>query len=66
LRDRPATPPEQVSRPPSPGEAPQSPTQARAQAQCNVDVCNQFYSSFNSSDCTYQPYGGGPRRTCDR
>jgi len=66
MRDRPATPPEQVSRPPSPGEAPQSPTQARAQAQCNVDVCNQFYSSFNSSDCTYQPYGGGPRRTCER
>jgi membrane peptidoglycan carboxypeptidase len=66
MRARPATPTEQVSRPPSPGEAPQSPTQARAQAQCNMDVCNQFYSSFNPSDCTYQPYGGGPRRVCDR
>jgi membrane peptidoglycan carboxypeptidase len=66
MRARPSTPPEQVSRPPSPGEAPQLPTQARAQAQCNVDVCNQFYSSFNSSDCTYQPYGGGSRRTCER
>jgi penicillin-binding protein 1A len=66
MRARPATPPEQVSRPPSPGEAPQSPAQARAQAQCNMDVCNQFYSSFNPSDCTYQPYGGGPRRVCER
>jgi penicillin-binding protein 1A len=64
-RTRTATPlPEQVSRPPSPGEAP--PTQARAQAQCNVDVCTRFYSSFNASDCTYQPYGGGARRICDR
>jgi hypothetical protein len=23
------------------------------------------YNSFNSSDCTYQPYGGGPRRLCE-
>jgi penicillin-binding protein 1A len=66
MRARPGTPPDQVSRPPSAGEAPQSPTQARAQAQCNMDVCNQFYSSFNPSDCTYQPYGGGSRRICDR
>jgi penicillin-binding protein 1A len=50
MRGGPATPPEQVSRPPSPGDAPQSPAQARAQAQCNMDVCNQFYSSFNASD----------------
>jgi 1A family penicillin-binding protein len=64
MRARPATSPEQVSRPPNPGEAP--PTQARAQAQCNMDVCSRFYSSFNSSDCTYQPYGGGARRVCDR
>ena len=66
MRARPATPAEQVSQPPSPGETPQSPTQARAQAQCNVDVCSRFYSSFNASDCTYQPYGGGSRRVCDR
>ena len=59
-------PPEQASQPPSPREASQSPTQARAQAQCNMDVCSRFYSSFNSSDCTYQPYGGGSRRVCDR
>jgi len=66
MRGRPATPTEPVSQPPSPGEAPQSPTQARAQAQCNMDVCSRFYSSFNTSDCTYQPYGGGARRVCDR
>jgi penicillin-binding protein 1A len=66
MRARPATPLEEVSRPPSPGEPPQSPTQARAQGQCNMDVCSRFYSSFNASDCTYQPYGGGSRRVCDR
>jgi penicillin-binding protein 1A len=64
---RATTAPEQASRPASPGEAPQSPTEARAQApQCNMDVCSRFYSSFNPSDCTYQPYGGGSRRTCER
>jgi hypothetical protein len=40
-------------------------TQTRAQ-QCNLDVCAQFYRSFDPSDCTYQPYDGGARRTCDR
>jgi len=54
-----------VSQPASPGEAPQAPT-TQGRAQCNVDVCSRFYSSFNSSDCTYQPYGGGSRRVCDR
>src|SRR5262249_26788837 len=68
ISERPAMPPEQASQPPSP--APQSPAQApaqaRAQGQCNMDVCSRFYSSFNASDCTYQPYGGGSRRVCDR
>jgi penicillin-binding protein 1A len=62
---RATTPSEQASQPASPGDA-QSPTQARAQAQCNMDVCSRFYSSFNPSDCTYQPYGGGARRYCER
>jgi penicillin-binding protein 1A len=65
-RARPAMTPAQVSQPSSPEAAPQSPSQSRAQAQCNMDVCSRFYSSFNASDCTYQPYGGGSRRTCDR
>jgi penicillin-binding protein 1A len=34
--------------------------------QCNVAVCEQFYHSFRSSDCTYQPYSGGPRQFCAR
>jgi penicillin-binding protein 1A len=34
--------------------------------QCNVAVCEQFYHSFRSSDCTYQPYSGGPRQYCAR
>ena len=34
--------------------------------RCNVPVCQQFYQSFRISDCTYQPYGGGDRRFCER
>jgi hypothetical protein len=33
---------------------------------CNVAACDRYYRSFDPSDCTYQPYGGGPRRLCDR
>jgi membrane peptidoglycan carboxypeptidase len=33
---------------------------------CNIPVCSQFYHSFRESDCTYQPYDGGPRRVCER
>jgi hypothetical protein len=33
---------------------------------CNISVCARFYSSFNASTCTYQPYDGGPRRLCER
>jgi penicillin-binding protein 1A len=35
-------------------------------AQCNVDVCARFYSSFDPADCTYRPFGGGRRRVCTR
>ena len=34
--------------------------------RCNVDACAATYSSFRSSDCTYQPYDGGPRRMCQK
>jgi penicillin-binding protein 1A len=34
--------------------------------RCNIDVCARFYMSFNSSDCTYQPYYGGPRQLCKK
>jgi membrane peptidoglycan carboxypeptidase len=33
---------------------------------CNVDVCTRTYSSFRASDCTYQPYDGGPRQLCKK
>jgi len=33
---------------------------------CNVQVCEQFYTSFRASDCTYQPYSGGSRKYCAR
>ena len=35
-------------------------------AQCNLNVCASFYDSFDPTDCTYRPYGGGPRRLCTR
>jgi len=35
-------------------------------AQCNIDVCASFYDSFDPTDCTYKPYGGGARRLCTR
>jgi penicillin-binding protein 1A len=35
-------------------------------AQCNIDACARFYKSFDPSDCTYQPYDGGPRQICER
>lgn len=46
-----------------------SPARRRAPTagrQCNYRTCATAYRSFRSSDCTYQPYGGGPRRICQR
>ncbi len=34
--------------------------------ECNIEACSRTYSSFNSADCTYQPYGGGPRQLCEK
>lgn len=31
----------------------------------NVMACMQRYRSYRMSDNTYQPYGGGPRQTCE-
>jgi 1A family penicillin-binding protein len=41
-------------------------TGAAPPASCNVDACERTYSSFDASDCTYQPYGGGARRLCEK
>ncbi len=40
-------------------------TQARAEAACNIAACARAYTSFNASDCTYQPYDGR-RRLCTK
>jgi 1A family penicillin-binding protein len=51
---------------PSPTGLPaESMAQAPGNPSCNVDVCSRRYRSFDGSDCSYQPYGGGPRRFCD-
>ena len=42
------------------------PADTTSGGSCDIPVCERFYSSFRASDCSYQPYGGGPRRTCDR
>lgn len=40
-------------------------TAAPAGMRCNLDRCAATYKSFNAADCTYEPYGGGPRRMCE-
>ena len=34
--------------------------------RCNPFACAAKYRSFRLSDCTYQPYDGGPRRVCEK
>ncbi|MBV8576816.1 MAG: PBP1A family penicillin-binding protein [Acetobacteraceae bacterium] len=43
-----------------------APQDAQAAQQCNISACEGFYHSFRSSDCTYQPYSGGPRQYFER
>jgi hypothetical protein len=31
---------------------------------CDVRACSERYTSFRAADCTYQPFGGGPRQVC--
>jgi hypothetical protein len=49
-----------------PEEDPKSAMPATAGPQCNVDLCAATYKSFHAADCTYQPYNGGPRRSCEQ
>jgi penicillin-binding protein 1A len=51
--------------PPTAGITDQSIAQVPSNSSCNVDVCSRRYRSFEPADCSYQPYGGGPRRFCD-
>lgn len=41
------------------------PAPDRAGSQCNRTLCAATYRSFNAADCTYEPYGGGPRSICE-
>lgn len=40
--------------------------ESELQAKCNHDICASMYNSFDPSTCTYQPFGSGARRVCDR
>jgi hypothetical protein len=33
---------------------------------CDYRACAATYQSFNTSDCTFQPYSGGPRQRCEK
>jgi hypothetical protein len=60
---------------PEASETAPPPIEAQAQAapsgtpapkpKCNIAACRQFYNSFHTSDCTFQPFHG-QRRICDR
>src|SRR5262249_59568970 len=62
------------SLPPAPPDQQQNATQqpgdqasgnpATPSGLCDPQACSGRYHSFNSSDCTYQPYAG-PRRLCE-
>jgi penicillin-binding protein 1A len=51
--------------PPTAGTTDESMAQVPSNPSCNVDVCSRRYRSFDPTDCSYQRYGGGPRRFCD-
>ena len=51
--------------PPTAGIAEGSMAQVPSNLSCNADVCSRRYRSFDPTDCSYQPYGGGSRRFCD-
>jgi membrane peptidoglycan carboxypeptidase len=63
--------PQQASNPPSSDdlaaratEVTQAPSAQAGNAMCDVAACSGTYRSFRASDCTYQPYSGGPRQMC--
>jgi penicillin-binding protein 1A len=39
---------------------------ASTDAQCDQRACAEAYESFNAADCSYQPYGNGPRARCTK
>ncbi|HEY2138008.1 MAG TPA: PBP1A family penicillin-binding protein [Xanthobacteraceae bacterium] len=55
-----------AERPSAADRPPETTGAAGTRSQCNADACARTYSSFDPSDCTYQPFGGGPRQFCAR
>jgi membrane peptidoglycan carboxypeptidase len=51
--------------PPTAGIAAETRAQLPSNPSCNVDTCSRRYRSFDQTNCSYQPHGGGPRRFCD-
>src|SRR5215831_1052473 len=40
--------------------------QAAGAPRCDFEACARTYQSFRASDCTYQPFSGGPRQLCEK
>jgi hypothetical protein len=56
-----------AAEPDGPGKSPeQIVADAPADPQCDHRACAETYQSFDAADCTYQPYGGGPRVRCEK
>ena len=53
----------EAEEPQGPGDDVADPSMA---AQCDYRACADTYQSFDAADCTYQPYGGGPRTRCEK
>ena len=51
--------------PAGPAADPAAASSAAAAGQCEIAACASHYSSFRAADCTYQPFGGGPRQRCE-
>jgi membrane peptidoglycan carboxypeptidase len=50
------------------GSLPEQPSRGlspRSGGACNVAACAAKYSSFDPSNCTFQPFGDGPRQLCE-
>jgi hypothetical protein len=42
-----------------------APAAAATGGSCNVEMCASRFRSFDPATCTYHPYGGARRVTCD-
>jgi membrane peptidoglycan carboxypeptidase len=63
-----AGPPGNASSAPASSDSPESAgsSEEPRAGMCDYEACARFYHSFHASDCTYQPYSGGPRQICEK